>query len=288
MTCERQPFAGDVLDLALHALAHLAAQRLEAAVLHAEGAHELGVHLGQALCLHFLDGEMRLGRTAGELGRAGIGRQKHVDGASVADIQAFHRLVEFRRRSALADDEADVFIILVGLVAAHFGMHVIVDRDPVGVLRGTLDFGEDGALLAHALHHGIHVRVGDAAHRLLERDAIERLDLHLGQHLEDCGVLEVCAAIGGQRLDAGAPGRAELFLSDGLGERAAHEIAQHLRANLLAELLLDDLQRRLAGPEALEPRGARDFLEALLDLAVDALGRDGNFQPSLETAGRGQ
>ena len=45
---------------------------------------------------------------------------------------------------------------------------------------------------------------------------------------------------------------AQLLLVDSLRKTRLHEIGQHFLAHLGAELLADDLDRRLAGTEALE------------------------------------
>jgi hypothetical protein len=49
-----------------------------------------------------------------------------------------------------------------------------VHRHAIPLAARTLDLGEHRALRAHALEHGIDVRLRDRATRTLDRDAIER------------------------------------------------------------------------------------------------------------------
>ena len=87
------------------------------------------------------------------------------------------------------------------------------------------------------------------------------------------------------RLDARAGGGAQLLLADRLGEGAAHQVADDFGADLVAELLGDDRERRLAGAEALQARGARELLQALLHLVGHLGGGNGHFQAPHEAAG---
>ena len=90
------------------------------------------------------------------------------------------------------------------------------------------------------------------------------------------------------RLDARAAGRIQLLLRHRLGERGAHEVADDLAVHLLAVLLADHRERRLARAKALEARRARDLVEPLRDFAVDLRRGDRHFEAALETAGGGQ
>ena len=94
--------------------------------------------------------------------------------------------------------------------------------------------------------------------------------------------------VGRDRLDARIGGRAHLFLVDRRGERLAQQVGDDLGLHLRAELLAHHGKRRLARAEALQARRAGDVLEALVDFARDALGRDGHFETTLERTDGGQ
>ena len=116
------------------------------------------------------------------------------------------------------------------------------------------------------------------------RKALGRIHLNLGQHLEVSRVLQVGLRPERYRLDARPRRGPELLLADGLGKRGAHQIAHHLGAHLLAELLGDDREWRLAGPEALETRRARQALQALLHLLSHLRGGYGDFETPRQAA----
>ena len=89
------------------------------------------------------------------------------------------------------------------------------------------------------------------------------------------------SAIGSMR---GPAAGAQLLLADRLGEGAAHQVADHFGADLVAELLGDDRERGLAGAEPLQARGARQPLQALLHLVGHLGGGNGHFQAAREAA----
>src|SRR3546814_19101580 len=59
---------------------------------------------------------------------------------------------------------------------------------------------------------------------------------------------------------------------------------QDFVAHLLAEALLDDLRRHLAGAETLDPGRARDLAQAPADLVLQALRRQAERHAALEIA----
>ena len=115
-----------------------------------------------------------------------------------------------------------------------------------------------------------------------------RLQLHFRQHFEHGGVLQVRARAHRDRLDARAAGGIQLLARHRFGERGAHEVVDDLAVHLLAVLLADDRERRLARAEALEPRGARNLVEPLRDFAVDLRRGDRHFEAAFESARGGQ
>ena len=120
------------------------------------------------------------------------------------------------------------------------------------------------------------------------RELATRLQLHFRQHFENRGVLEIGARIHGDRLDARTAGGIQLLARHRFGERSAHEIVDDLAVHLFAVLLADHRERRLAGPKALEARGARNLVEPLRDFAVDLRRGDRHFEAAFESARGGQ
>ena len=176
-----------------------------------------------------------------------------------------------------------------GLAARkHLAIHAALEvhRDPIAILRGALHFDEIRTLRAHALDHGLHILVSDCGDRLLDRDAIERMQCHLGQDLEDGRVTQFTAWRISDRFDARATGGTQLLLADGLGEGALHQIIDGLRMHLRAELLAHHGEWHFARPEAFQARRARKALESRIDLAGHTLARHRHFQPPLESFGR--
>ena len=165
---------------------------------------------------------------------------------------------------------------------------VEIDGHAIRFLRCTLNRGEDGALPAHALDHRVESCSVISAPGRSIGDVVRRLHLDLGQHLENGGVFKVVLRGHRQRLDARTRRRLQLLLVDGLGEGAAHQVADDLGAHLLAKLLANHREGRLAGTEALQAGGARDLLEPLLDFCGDFARRHGDFHPPFQTAGGGQ
>src|SRR5690606_28267714 len=147
----------------------------------------------------------------------------------------------------------------------------------------ALDGAPFRALLAKLLEHVVDVRLGDLdpGPRELERREIAQSDL--GEHLERRTVAEILvrARHAGQRLDLRAAGRVQLLLLDRLVVGRAHDVGQHLAANLVAVVLAHDLPRNLARAKALQPRRAPDLLQARLDLTLDLRVRHAYRQPAL-------
>ena len=113
-------------------------------------------------------------------------------------------------------------------------------------------------------------------------------ELHFGQHFEHRGVLEIRARVHGDRLDARATGRIQLLARHGFGERSAHEVVDDLAMHLLAVLLANHRERRLAGTKALEPRGARNLVQPLRHFAVDLRRGNRHFEAAFKSARGGQ
>src|SRR3546814_14958548 len=89
---------------------------------------------------------------------------------------------------------------------------------------------------------------------------------------------DVCSSDLLAGLDARAAGQAQLVVAHGRVEALAQQDVQDFVAHLLAEALLDDLRRHLAGAETLDPGRARDLAQAPADLVLQALRRQAERQ----------
>src|SRR5690606_26093098 len=76
------------------------------------------------------------------------------------------------------------------------------------------------------------------------------------------------------RLQLRVAGDLQLVLADGRVERLTQQLLAGLGTDLLAEALLDHAARHLARAEALEPGGPGDLAQALVDLALQPVGRE--------------
>src|SRR5690606_32741304 len=84
--------------------------------------------------------------------------------------------------------------------------------------------------------------------------------------------------------DARATGQAQFVVAHGLVEALAQQAVQDFVAHLLAEALLDDLRRHLAGAETLDAGRARDLAQAPADLVLEALRRQAERHATTEIA----
>ena len=118
----------------------------------------------------------------------------------------------------------------------------------------------------------------------LDLERIDGLQCDFGEHLERRHVGEVLALADGLRLDARAARGRELLLRHRLGEARLQQLADHFAMDLLAELLANHVERRLAGPKAVQARGAAQVLQARRDFLADALGRHLHLHAALQFA----
>ena len=157
-----------------------------------------------------------------------------------------------------------------------------VDRDAIAIRGGARHGDVIRALTAHGLDHGVDVGLGDLGARPLDREVGDWLDGEIGQHFEHRREAQLRARLRRNAFDTRVGRRTQFFAAHGLGIRLAQQIADDLGLDLRGELLLHDRERRLTRAEALQARGARELLQARLDLAGDSLGGDGHFKAALE------
>src|SRR5690606_21464942 len=184
---------------------------------------------------------------------------------------AGQRLLDLRVHAAGADHGHAAFGAFGGqALVAHLrpGLHV----DRVAVLRRARHRGPAAALHAQVLDHAIDVGLGHFAGMASDLE-LGHVDLaEVGHDLEGGHVGQVLAFFFAA-LDVGAAGQAQFVLAHGLVEAFAQHAVEHFLADLLAEALLDDLGRHLAGTETLDAGRARDLAQATADLVLQALRR---------------
>ena len=135
--------------------------------------------------------EIELGSLAGDRGGI-IGRKLCCDRLAFSGCHADQGLFDLRQHAVGADDHGESLALAAGKDAAVDAAFV-VERDAISLLRGSLHLGEHRALRAHALEHGFDILFGDTRRRPLDRNAVERVEHHLGHHLEDGGIAQLIA-----------------------------------------------------------------------------------------------
>src|SRR5688572_28712514 len=207
--------AQPLLELALHVVAHLAAQRAGAAG-DTEALGERVVELGQLPLLDFGDFDRELGRLAGQaLGRI-FRREENRRRRALAGLDSVQRLVEVLQDLPGADDDPDALTVpaLERLAVARARE---IDGDAVALGAAALDGSPRRALAAELFDHRLEIVVLDFYSRHVEGQIAQVLQRELGVHLERRAIREVLAraAVGARkRLDARPAGRIQLFLLD--------------------------------------------------------------------------
>ncbi len=146
----------------------------------------------------------------------------------------------------------------------------------------ALDRHPLAALQAQFLDQLVDVRIGDLDHLALDLELVQRLQVDLRQDLDGRGVLERRAGLDARALDLRCAGRVQVLLRDRLRVRGSDQVAEQFLADLGTVLLFDDLERRLARAEALEPGAFADRLQSVAQFLVDGLGRDLDAELALE------
>src|SRR6185369_15940738 len=274
-----------LLHFLLDVLAHLGAQALHVARLHAEGLGELGIHVRQVRLRHVVHGDGEIGGLALHLLRVFLG-ESDGEGLRLAFRHALQRGLEIREHAVVAEDEGEVAAV-EGLARDE---PLEIDVDEIALLRRTVRILVLRALLAQRLDGGVDVAVLDRGNRLRDLGRGQVAHLDLGIDLEGGGVLDglvLGLAIGpGGRdgLEARVARDAIVLVAHRFLERALHRLAQHLLADLEAVLALDHLQGHVPGAETLHPHGARERLQAGSDLGLDLRDRHRDGEMALERA----
>ena len=260
-----QRLVADLLGL-LDALdpAHLFGEAVAQLVDGVEFACQLGefvVGLGQLAFLDRLDGDGHLRLLAGVL----TGGQRGGEDAGLPLLEPDDRVVETLDQLAGAD--------LVGQPLGRGLRHLLavdgggqVDRDEVAVLRRPLDAGQGAEPGAQRLQLGVDLLVGhlDRVDGDLQRLEVGQLDL--GTDVDLGGEDEFFAVLELGDLDLGLAERLDVGGRHGLAVAAGQRVVDHLLEHgASADAGLEQLARRLAGPEAGQP----DLLGELLECAVE-------------------
>ena len=269
-------------DLLLHGGAHLGAEFLHAALVHAKTAHECLVELRQALLLDQPHPQRKLRVLAGHaLGGIVVGKARR-------HLLFLARLHAVQGRIELLQDRAGAqhYLELLALAAREnlaVDPALEGDRDAVSRDRRALHGREHRLLPAHALQHGIDIGGRDFGNRAIHRQLVEWIELDLGQYFEHRRVAQLGAQLHLQRLDARVAGRPQFFLRDGLDETALHQVGDRLGVHLSAVLLAHHVHGHLALAEPLEARGARQVLEPLVDAGGHQLARHGHLEAPFQS-----
>src|SRR5690606_19816609 len=274
---------GAGLDFALDVGAHVLQQFFDVAFGLAQRLGELGIDLRQHGLGHLLDGDLELGRFAGDFLAAVVGRELEREGGGVARLQAAHGGFELRQHAALAQHEGEVLgrAAVEGDAVDGAGE---VERDAVVVLGGAIVAGlVDGPLLAQDVDGALYFGVADLhrAARDLQCGEIGRGDF--GIYLE--GGREAHVAFFdafGLGLEIGGAGNAQAGVANGLVERPADLGVDDVVADAGAVAALDHGQRRLARTKALNLGGARNTLELRLDFFFDIGNRNDDIDTTLQ------
>ncbi len=225
---------------------------------------EFVVGFGQLALLDRLDGDGHLRLFAGVL----AGRQRGGEDLGLPLLQSDNRVVEALDQLAGAD--------LVGQSLGLGIRHVLavdargqVDRDEVAVLGRTLDTLERAEPGAQRLQLGVDVLVGhlDRVDRDLQDLQVGKVDV--GADVDLGGEDQFVAVLDLGDLDLGLPERAHLGGRDRLAVAAGQGVVDDLLEHgAAADARLEQLGRRLAGPEAGQPDLLSELLVGLVEVGL--------------------
>jgi hypothetical protein len=128
----------------------------------------------------------------------------------------------------------------------------------------------------------VNVLLGDGDVRALDGNALELGDLDIRLHLDLEGVGQRAALGELDRIrvvELRLPDHLKVVLLDGLLIAFGDERSSNLLLDVIAEALLDELLRRVSGPEPGDGRLLAQFLELLFQLGGDAVGGDLDGDP---------
>ncbi len=114
---------------------------------------------------------------------------------------ALDSLLELNQRLATADDDGHIASI-TAFEGLAVDLAVEIQRHPVAIARGTIDLSKDRTLTAHALDHGVDIRIRHFGNRAFDGQRLGRAHRDLRKYLEYGGVLQVRVRRHPNRLDA--------------------------------------------------------------------------------------
>ena len=247
----------------------------------AEGFAEGVVDFRQAALLDLAHDRLEARGLAREVPGLVVVGEAQVELALLAGRRAAHALLEVRQQAARAEDDHEV-LALAAFEGLAVDASLEIDRDAVAVLAAARDLVPVRALPSQALDHGVHVAVAHGGHRARELDAADVIQFDLRVDLEGRGIAQVVGLAGLLRLDARTARRLQLLLAQRLREGLADEVGHDLLAHLRAVVLAHDVDRRLAGPKALDARRAAHLQEPRVHLLAHAARGHRNLEPALE------
>ncbi len=226
---------------------------------------EFVVGLRQLALLDRLDGDGDLRVLAGMRSGGELGGED----AGLPLLEPDDRLVEAFDQLAGADLVGQPLGLGLGQILAVDGRRQ-VDGDEVAVLGGAVHAGQRAEARAQVLQLGVDLFVAhlDGVDRQLQR--VEVRELELGADVDLGGELEVLAVLLLGDLDVGLADRTQVRGRHRLAVAAGHGVADDLvQHGLAAEAGLEQLARRLAGPEAGQPHLAGQRFEGLVELGFE-------------------
>ena len=270
--------------LALHVLAHILAELLEATFSDVERGGKLVVERRQDLFRHLAHRDREIGLLAGQfLGRIVL-RELDLDRLLLARLHTLQAFFEIGEHLAFAQHDRDL-LARSALEFLAVDRPDEVDDDAIPVPGLAIDLVPRRTLTAQAEQHILEIVVADLDIGLFDLDLVEILELDLGKNLEGGHVGEVLVvfALG---LDLRSAGRLQVLLHDRVGVALLHDLAEDFLADLLAVFLAHDPRRDLARAEALDPGRLADRLQSGSNLVLDALDRDLDAHAAFQSTGR--
>ena len=273
--------------LTLHARAQFGAQRGQVVV----GAHERGevvVRVRQAALAQLAELRRELDLLAGQLGLAVVLGEGHREGALLVLAHADEVGLEARHHALLADDEREALSLgAIDRLAVAAALEAD-DREVVGLGGAVLDRHQRGLLVAQLLDDGLDLVVGDLVDLRREGEAgvVAELDLRADRQRDPVRRALALREARPLRL-AGQLQDVPVGFLEGLQDGALVEVLAGLVVDGVgrvgvgavdAQGSLQDLARRLAGPEAGHAGAAGKMPDALVDGLLELLGGDLDLQ----------
>ena len=241
-----------------------------------EARGEVVVRVGQDLLAQLLERDREVtGLAAQRLLDLLVLGEGHVELADVVRLHPLEVLLEAGQDALLADDHRQAFA-RAALERLAVDRPLERDRGVVAVLElPVLDRGQRRVLVTQVVDDLVDLAVVDGLDLGPEVEALVVAELDLGADLDGRLEAKGLPLLGLQDLDVGVGERQDPLLDDRLAVGVLDEVVDGVVEDRGgADDPLQDVARRLAGPEPGDPMAAREVRDRLLDLALEALGRE--------------